>query len=1071
MRFFPAKRDQPEAEINNSSNNPKECAMTVSKLQFVVTVLALFILTSFFSYSQNKLKNDFGEAEIVFDKDGRSPVEIRFKEGSSVNKTDFFNQYKVFFGLSDDYEFVQIQQLNDQLGQTHYRFNQLYKGVEVLNAQLILHEKKGVIHYANGKTVHRIEKNVSPSITEQSSLQSALNHIDAEIYKWEIPSNETFLKNEQHDPNATFYPTGKLLLTSGSKEMNKNNLELAYRFDIYTELPLSRNFVDVNAVTGEIVNVVNRIHHSDIPGTGTSLYNGTVNMIVDSFTGGYRLRESGRGGGIQTRDMQNGTNYNNAVDFVDPDINFTDQNDQAGVSVHWATEGTYDYYWNVFGRNSYNNAGATLFSYVHYDVDYNNAFWDGTRMTYGDGDGYWFSPLVAIDVVGHELTHGVTQYSANLIYANEPGALNESFSDVFGTAVEFYLEGSTADWLIGEDCYLQPPYTVRSMENPNIAWCPDTYQGTYWINSGGPDFGGVHTNSSVQNFWFYLLSVGGSGVNDNGYPYSVTGIGLSDAEKIAYRNLTVYLTQTSNFHSARAGSINSAADLFGVASQQYQSVIDAWNAVGVYSVRSDFAANLTAGQPPLSVQFTDQSIASPSSITSWEWDFNEDGIIDATIQNPTWVFNDVGLYSVTLTVSDGTNTNTLTKFDYVVAVNPGSILVWEGQPNGATYSGLFIKDYLESVDKDVIYLTSEELLHPLNGFDAVFLSFGNAYEATSFSNSKAAIVQEYLENGGFLYLEGGEALGYEQAWNNTLLSLFGIASSSDGLPDNTPITNLAGMPGTLTETMFFTSSSQPDNYYIDIFVPNTTGQIAFNETTVGDVAIQNTGSFGQRTFCFSYALGKLNDGTFPSTKENLLNQILAFFDITVPVELTFFTASSASGNVTLNWSTATETNNMIFEIERSKDNSEFALIGFVEGRGTTTERQEYSYIDKDVTTGKYFYRLKQIDFDGTFEYSDVVEVDASPVSFSLEQNYPNPFNPITNISYTLPAESQVKLSVYNPLGENVETIVNEKQDAGKYDAVWKAGNHSSGVYIFPLDAVSFNGNKQTKISKKMFLLR
>ena len=674
--------------------------MTISKFQFAVTVLMLFIVGSFLCYSQNKSRNAFGEAEIIFDKDGISPVDIRFTEAASVTKKDFFEKYKHFFNLNDDYEFVQVQELTDQLGQSHYRFNEFYKGVEVLNAQLILHEKNGVIHYANGQTVHQIMMDVSPSITEQSALQSALDNIGAEIYKWEIPSNETFLKNEQKDPGATFYPKDQLVLTSGSKELSNNNLELAYRFDIYAEKPLSRNYVDVNAITGEIVNKVNRIYDADVPGTGLSLYNGTVNIIVDSYAGGYRLREYGTGGGIQTFNMQNGTNYNNAVDYIDPDINFTDQNDQAGVSVHWATEDTYDYYLNSHGRNSYNNAGATLFSYVSYNVNYNNAFWDGTRMTYGDGDAYWYSPLVGIDVVGHELTHGVTEYSANLIYANESGALNESFSDIFGIAVEFYVEGSNANWLIGENFTLQYPFVIRSMENPNIAECADTYKGTYWIENRGIDYGGVHTNSGVQNFWFYLLSVGGTGTNDNGDPYSVTGIGIDDASKIAYRNLTVYLTQTSNFHNARAGSINAAADLFGLGSQQYLSVIDAWNAVGVYSVRSDFASNITAGQPPLFVQFADISIASPTVITSWEWDFNEDGITDATEQNPTWSYTDVGKYAVTLTVSDGTNTNTLTKVDYVVAVNPGSILVWEGQPNGASYSGLFIKDYLESVDKE-----------------------------------------------------------------------------------------------------------------------------------------------------------------------------------------------------------------------------------------------------------------------------------------------------------------------------------------------------------------------------------
>ena len=113
-----------------------------------------------------------------------------------------------------------------------------------------------------------------------------------------------------------------------------------------------------------------------------------------------------------------------------------------------------------------------------------------------------------------------------------------------------------------------------------------------------------------------------------------------------------------------------------------------------------------------------------------------------------------------------------------------------------------------------------------------------------------------------------------------------------------------------------------------------------------------------------------------------------------------------------------------------------------------------------------------MDFDGSYEYSDIVEIEVlGNVSYELAQNYPNPFNPVTNISYTLPAESQVKLSIYNPLGELVETIVNEKQDAGKYDAVWNAGNKPSGVYIYTLDAVSLNGNKQMKISKKMLLLK
>jgi photosystem II stability/assembly factor-like uncharacterized protein len=191
----------------------------------------------------------------------------------------------------------------------------------------------------------------------------------------------------------------------------------------------------------------------------------------------------------------------------------------------------------------------------------------------------------------------------------------------------------------------------------------------------------------------------------------------------------------------------------------------------------------------------------------------------------------------------------------------------------------------------------------------------------------------------------------------------------------------------------------------------------------------------------------------------------------VPVELTTFTVTIQNDFVDLNWTTMTETNNQGFEVQRSFGNSEFITIGFVEGNGTTTEEHHYTFIDEDVS-GFLRYKLKQVDFDGSYEYSDIVEVEVlGNVSYELAQNYPNPFNPITNISYTLPTESQVKVSIYNPLGELVETIVNEKQSAGKYDAVWNAGSYPSGVYIYTLDAVGINGSEQKKLSKKMILLR
>ena len=172
----------------------------------------------------------------------------------------------------------------------------------------------------------------------------------------------------------------------------------------------------------------------------------------------------------------------------------------------------------------------------------------------------------------------------------------------------------------------------------------------------------------------------------------------------------------------------------------------------------------------------------------------------------------------------------------------------------------------------------------------------------------------------------------------------------------------------------------------------------------------------------------------------------------IPVELTSFTAAAKNGNVELKWKTETELNNNGFEVQRSLDNKNFTGIAFIPGFGTTTEPKEYSYTDENVS-GFLKYRLKQIDFDGSYEYSKVIEINSTPIlSFKLNQNYPNPFNPSTNISYILPSEGKVKLTIFNSIGEEVELLVNEIQSEGKYKISWNAESYPSGVYFYRLQA-------------------
>ncbi|WP_139491815.1 M4 family metallopeptidase [Brevibacillus dissolubilis] len=286
---------------------------------------------------------------------------------------------------------------------------------------------------------------------------------------------------------------------------------------------------------------------------------------VTYSNGSYYLRGTSRGLGIETYTARNGTS--SLYYITSPTTTFTDC---TAVNAHANAEQVYDYFKNTHNRNSLDNAGKKLLSVVHYGSNYNNAFWDGTYMVYGDGDGVTFRPFsYAIDVTAHEFTHGVTEKTAGLIYQNESGALNESISDIFAVMVD------RGDWLIGEDIYT--PATagdaLRSLSNPAAYGDPDHYSKRY---TGTADNGGVHTNSGINNKAAYLLSDGGTH-----YGVTVTGIGRAATEKIYYRALTLYMTASTNFAGMRQAAIQAASDLYGATSTQVNSVKQAYSAVGV----------------------------------------------------------------------------------------------------------------------------------------------------------------------------------------------------------------------------------------------------------------------------------------------------------------------------------------------------------------------------------------------------------------------------------------------------------------------------------------------------------
>ncbi|UKS55996.1 M4 family metallopeptidase [Exiguobacterium acetylicum] len=328
-------------------------------------------------------------------------------------------------------------------------------------------------------------------------------------------------------------------------------------------------FIDANS--GKVLNKFNQLAHA----TGTTVLGTSATFNTTLSAGKYYLQDTTRGKGVYTYDAKNRTSLPGTL-WADADNVFNATYDRAAVSAHVNASKTYDFYKNTYGRNSFDNAGARLNSTVHYSTNYNNAFWDGTKMVYGDGDGTTFVALSgALDVVAHELTHAVTEYTAGLVYQNESGAINEAVSDIMGTVAE-YTVGSNFDWLVGEDIYTPGVSgdALRSMSNPAAYGDPDHYSKRY---TGTQDNGGVHINSGIINKAAYLLGNGGTFYN-----VSVTGIGVPKLGAIYYRALNVYLTPNSNFSSLRAAVVQSAKDLYGSTSAEATAAAKSFDAVGVY---------------------------------------------------------------------------------------------------------------------------------------------------------------------------------------------------------------------------------------------------------------------------------------------------------------------------------------------------------------------------------------------------------------------------------------------------------------------------------------------------------
>ncbi len=471
-----------------------------------------------------------------------------------------------------------VATLVDADGTSHVRMHRSYRGLEVVGGDLVVHQARAGDWKGSSQTLDdTLDLQVAPKVSASTAKSRALapSAVTREISGAKVSASTLVVDATGSSPRLAWK-----VLSGGTQEDGTPSRLATY----------------VDATSGKVLRAEQEI--VNVGGSGQSLYGGTVPLQLTLSGSTYQLKDPTRGN-TYTTDLNNktdsmrcqllGSGCSAGTLFTSPDSSFgngsTSSRESAGVDAQYGTNITWDYYKFVHGRNGIFGNGSGSYNRVHYGSNYVNAFWDGTKMTYGDGDGVNYGPLTSLDVAGHEMSHGVTENSANLTYSGESGGLNEATSDIFGTMVEFYAANANdpGDYLVGEEFDLKKHLGFRRMDNP----ASDGSSYNCW--SAGVGSADVHYSSGVGNHFFYLLSEGSGAKTIGGVAHNsptcngstVSGIGRDAAAKIWYRALTVYMTSNTTYSGARTASLNAARDLYGSGSTQYNAVASAWSAVSV----------------------------------------------------------------------------------------------------------------------------------------------------------------------------------------------------------------------------------------------------------------------------------------------------------------------------------------------------------------------------------------------------------------------------------------------------------------------------------------------------------
>jgi|GEM_PF-1417915 len=503
---------------------------------------------------------------VSLDDNTGMPRWAELKQDQNISEKVFFEWFNETYQFSSGISFKLLRSDTDNIGFIHNRYKQYYNKAEVVNSMLIVHIKGRWVESFNGEYYKNFSENkvlISPSSARDKLLASYGNV----LFRWQVPANESALKNVTGNLDATWYPNVIPLVYVLDKTSKKShNVIPCYAIHVGISKPRQDVIVLLDVRNGDAVANFPQEVDTDSSGKANTFYEGIRNITTDFITkDSFRLQESGKRH-VSTSKLAAG------ADFYDKDNYWNNGSDRIAADIHWAGELVSDFMKKYFQKNSYDGKGGTINMIT--SSGSGNAFWNlsSNTATFLVGSTTSVGPCAAVDVVGHEMGHGIADEICGLVYSGEACALHESFADINGHMTEITADSTKANWLIGEKVW--SPGGIRNMRDPWKFSNPKAYGGKFWPN-------GCHGNGGVQNYWYYIMVNGDTATNEYGYVYKLAGLGHWKAAQIHYRGYFSYMVPNGTFKDALKGSIKAAKDLYGSCSNEIDYTFKAWKAVNV----------------------------------------------------------------------------------------------------------------------------------------------------------------------------------------------------------------------------------------------------------------------------------------------------------------------------------------------------------------------------------------------------------------------------------------------------------------------------------------------------------